>query len=1757
MSFIDDGTIKNLDETGWIQSSSASYEWIRHNLIQIYYPRLNKNDQDLLLQGVVRVINWICLKYGFGTEKSPSLLWDQLVQNNLQDLRAILASLLPYINNDTDEKKKQELTELRDLYLKKNQNGDYVYTNCQYDRCVRTMRNGQTEVTYRPYLSDYFCHNNLLLLSSIEASANKLFVNWIDVLPIRMDRYRSTSLYNHTLIKFQTDYTKENFKLIYHYLDPKPGLSYQDIYNVLVNHFYHDVKNQKWIIYDIIEDGRAVTYISVIEKYLPLASVWQGSSWSQISNGERALWSARWKSMLQSPDDRLRLIVSKIYAFFVSNHVNSRRLINQGKLKLTSDVSEIEDEEAKVSAETTRNAQIGMFKVPPEEVYLFFLNELTIFRKSWFYYVTRVSPLETISETLPNGQIIYLTPKNFYNYAKSIANVLYNGKYTEIPRHWQSLPQNYLQTAIIRLTNYPVLSAPLDHMINDWENPNWFNLNRYFRRLYPDVDSKNLLLASKVLHDMIRTKIIDAIFESMIFRGILSEFMPIPQITDNIRISNEISSTEEYKMRTYRRTLIRKLILNKENMESYQKHTYHFMAGMSYGDLPLLSSPDFGGPSYSMNYLDYISTFRDQSWVFTYAVNWICQWGFFHHYLNNRVLYVTGATGLGKSTQVPKLLLYSQKILDYKTDGKIICTLPRVPPTVGTAETISMEMGVPIRRYDPNYKKSFFSGNFFIQFRHQAENHMLRNENFLRTVTDGTLYAELIKYPFMTKVNPEKKIVNSQGQKIDWMIQCSSENVYDIIIVDEAHEHNPNMDMILTMMRDVSYVNNSVKLAIISATMDDDEPIYRRYYRDINDNRAYPLNSFIEICPLDRANVDRRIDISPPGKTTQYAVKDIYLPKAQADLINARNHADFAINKAIDIVNSTDKYHLLLFMAGQKDILNAVKKINDRTLSSVVALPYYSSLSEDTKRSIAKIHETLPKYTRRKEDVLLPEEMIVNRVPEGTYQRAVIIATNIAEASISLKDLKYVVDSGYAKSIIHDPMTGNLKNVTQMISRVSSTQRRGRVGRMMEGEVYYMYDEDRIRNNKTTYLISITDFTDKLTSLIQKQPTDIPLITEGSDINHIQLITDIREKVRDGYASSSSETPYHLMENPRTYLEIIKNRYTHMRDLSNPRQYYLYYGRSSSTMIDETLEVCGANGKERDFVISEYAGPIDDDYYRRNHNDYPYQTLLSFVTRRHTGYSDKQLLDDDLNFFIIHPDEGMILRDMYTGRVIGLKNCQFEKGSYCSYTVQLNGLSVKEIIQPSYNFKGFRFFRQYLALMEACYQMIIAEVPLTSIDLAFRYTDIKTERVMLRLRNYFGSLGDQLTTGTGAFWEPGKVNCLSNYYQKLIELEKTVNLDIVSSSQNNLIWYSLALARGIEEDVLALMCLIEAFPDFKSWIYNVNGISDVKKFFDTNRDPKGDIHFIWNFWKKTRNHLETILPLLTISASLESLFHTYRDQYYQNSTILPADQRMIMDKMFYRGELGTEHEFYYYVSNINFDVEAFLKGVHIEKIMGGYVEISNINPVSFTAFLEAYCSTIHQQNKNLWLHQYEIDHKLSNEENVSQENLLEWIRTNFTFRPLFNHQNQWDLFLDTYTRAYCTNAVFNLPNNYRGVDLPVNYERSYWSDKIRLPMTLFNSSSSVLIYHNINENSSTSALTYLTPVELQWIFDANPYYFFLLIYSPESVIGQKYRLDDNPETLATLEKYRQMFDIGSVVQFLEDLKDPVVSKIIRQKLQEI
>jgi hypothetical protein len=642
------------------------------------------------------------------------------------------------------------------------------------------------------------------------------------------------------------------------------------------------------------------------------------------------------------------------------------------------------------------------------------------------------------------------------------------------------------------------------------------------------------------------------IFEELVCSGILNKFTPNLQITDKSLLPQD-TFVRKSKLKELIKDLFNK---NKDDwLNSYYYLTNQKFSNLDKMRLDKTKTINPNDKYDEMSYFEIIG--KDHEWPVFYAMDWISQISFFQHYIFHQVMYVTGATGQGKSTQVPKLLLYALKCIDYKSNGKVICTQPRVPPTVGNASRISDELGVPIEQ-TINYSSSKIkTNNFYVQFKHQGETHTTSNANYnnLTIVTDGTLLLELKKNPTLKK-SFNDKLINT--------------NVYDIVIVDEAHEHNTNMDIIIALSKQACYVNNQVRLIIVSATMDDDEPIYRRYFYNINDKLLFPIkhhiiHPFLNIpfLPLPKY-MDRRYHISPPGATTQYRVDEYYL---EHDLnvynpdnsINEAKTAEKAqkqgYNKVIDICNKSSTGEILFFANGKKEILDAVKYLNATLPLGNIALPYFAELNETYKNIISKINIKISTIRNKRDRIheewgaLYIEDLTVTT---GIYKRSIIIATNVAEASVTIPNLAYVVDNGYAKvNTFNDELILSKLNV-EKISESSRIQRRGRVGRIGDGSVYYMYKKDSRKFIKPKYKITQDDLSISILNLMGLKSHDKLLIDDKEYYDKLIVSNYINPNIFGGLDNTEINDNYTIKSG---LYELYKQNYI----INNRKLDELYY----------------------------------------------------------------------------------------------------------------------------------------------------------------------------------------------------------------------------------------------------------------------------------------------------------------------------------------------------------------------------------------------------------------------------------------------------------------------------------------------------------------------------------------------------------------------------------------------------------------------
>ncbi|KAF4521841.1 hypothetical protein B566_EDAN003715 [Ephemera danica] len=225
---------------------------------------------------------------------------------------------------------------------------------------------------------------------------------------------------------------------------------------------------------------------------------------------------------------------------------------------------------------------------------------------------------------------------------------------------------------------------------------------------------------------------------------------------------------------------------------------------------------------------------------------------------------------------------------------------------------------------------------------------------------------------------------------------------YSVMIIDEAHERTLHTDILFGLMKDITRFRPDLKLLISSATLD-----------------AEKFSEFFDDAPIFRI----------PGR--RFPV-DIYYTKApEADYIDA------CVVSVLQIHVSQPLGDVLVFLCGQDEIEACQELLTERTrrlgskIRELVILPVYANLPSDMQ---AKIFEPTPPGARK-----------------------VVLATNIAETSLTIDNIIYVIDPGFCKQNNFNSRTGMESLVVVPISRASANQRAGRAGRVAAGKCFRLY----------------------------------------------------------------------------------------------------------------------------------------------------------------------------------------------------------------------------------------------------------------------------------------------------------------------------------------------------------------------------------------------------------------------------------------------------------------------------------------------------------------------------------------------------------------------------------------------------------------------------------------------------------------------------------------------------------------------------
>lgn len=363
---------------------------------------------------------------------------------------------------------------------------------------------------------------------------------------------------------------------------------------------------------------------------------------------------------------------------------------------------------------------------------------------------------------------------------------------------------------------------------------------------------------------------------------------------------------------------------------------------------------------------------------------------------NNQVVIISGETGSGKTTQLPKILL---ELGAYNEKQIIGHTQPRRVAAKSIAHRLQVELenkdvvGYKIRFNDQTYP-----------------------ENKIKIMTDGILLQEIHQDKLLKK--------------------------YKAIIIDEAHERTLNIDFILGYLKSILNIRKDLKVIITSATIE---------------NEKFSL--FFNRAPL----------INIEGKT--YPVEIIYQPilATQFDDVNL----DEAIYRAIESCFSIELGNVLVFLPGEREIKQCMNYLRRTNLKRYKIIPFYSRQNEQEQGQIFN--------------------------EDG--QLRIIITTNIAETSLTIKGISFVIDSGLVKIKRYNPKLKVEQLLVENISKASAKQRSGRAGRLKAGVCIRLYSEDdyNLRQEFTDpeiYRTNLANVILKLISLEIGNVQDFPFLDQ-------------------------------------------------------------------------------------------------------------------------------------------------------------------------------------------------------------------------------------------------------------------------------------------------------------------------------------------------------------------------------------------------------------------------------------------------------------------------------------------------------------------------------------------------------------------------------------------------------------------------------------------------------------------------------------
>ena len=350
---------------------------------------------------------------------------------------------------------------------------------------------------------------------------------------------------------------------------------------------------------------------------------------------------------------------------------------------------------------------------------------------------------------------------------------------------------------------------------------------------------------------------------------------------------------------------------------------------------------------------------------------------------------------LTQSPRIPQFVCYSD--LPHAKGKLVACTQPRRVAAMSVAKRVADEM--------------------------DGQCLPLRRSNghsFCPVVTLGKEVGYSIRFEDMTEPGKTFLKYMTDGMLLREAMNDPDLNRYSTIILDEAHERTLATDILMGLLKGVAKRRPDLRLIIMSATLDAQK--FQRYF-SINRDSPAPL-------------------FKVPGRT--HPVEIFYTQEPEKDYVEA------AIRTVLMIHRAENEGDILLFLTGEEEIEDACRKIkieaddllnqDPDAVGPLICIPLYSSLPPAQQQRIFD-----PPPSRRN--------------PDSPAGRKVIVSTNIAETSLTIDGIVYVVDPGFSKQKVYNPRIRVESLLVSPISKASAQQRAGRAGRTKPGKCFRLYTE--------------------------------------------------------------------------------------------------------------------------------------------------------------------------------------------------------------------------------------------------------------------------------------------------------------------------------------------------------------------------------------------------------------------------------------------------------------------------------------------------------------------------------------------------------------------------------------------------------------------------------------------------------------------------------------------------------------------------